>query len=484
LGGVMSSDVKTENGCSKSTMQDVFDVAVIGGGVIGCAMARRFVLEGARVVLLEKGEDILAGASKANSAILHTGFDAPLGSLELDCMQAGYREYLQISEAFDLPILKTSAHVVAWNEEQLARLPAIEQHAHQNNVDNVKIIGVEELLKREPNLSRSALGAVSIPGEFVIDPWSSPLAYLTQAVLNGAQVCFNYAVASGQFDGETWRLKSEAAQQISAKYVINCAGLYGDQLDEALLGHTEFVIKPRKGQFVVYDKAASALLKSIILPVPTQRTKGVVLTRTIFGNLLLGPTAEEQDEREWASVSHNELESLKAQAEVMLPALKEMPVTATYAGLRPATECKEYRIFEYQDKHWITVGGIRSTGLTASLGLAAHVFKRYANMATRQPLLASIVTPKMPHLAEYAQRDWMQTGYEEIVCHCEMVTKREIDQAFCSVIPPGDLSGLKRRTRAMMGRCQAFYCSARLAELTKGRFTNGLSVGVSGSDNE
>jgi len=481
---VMSSKADINNCCSRSNDREVFDVAVVGGGVVGCAVARRFVLEGARVVLLEKGEDILSGASKANSAILHTGFDAPVGSLELDCVQTGYKEYMQVFKDFNLPILKTSAFVVAWTTEQLARLSNIERQAHQNNVDNVHIVASDILLKREPNLSRSALGAVSIPGEFVIDPWSSPLAYLTQAVLNGAQVRFGYGVSSGQFDGEVWQLKSDTQEKISARFVINCAGLYGDQLDEALLGRSEFSIKPRKGQFVVYDKAASALLSSIILPVPTERTKGIVLTRTIFGNLLLGPTAEEQDDRALASVSKRELELLKSQAEEMVPGLRGMPVTATYAGLRPASESKEYRVFEYKEKNWITAGGIRSTGLTASLGLATYIFKQYSKWENSLIPLAKVKTPKMPNLAEHGSRDWMKPGYEEIVCHCEMVTKREIDNAFTSVIPARDLSALKRRTRATMGRCQSFYCSARLAELTKGRFTNDLSVDASGEKHE
>jgi glycerol-3-phosphate dehydrogenase len=483
----MSSDAGTGDSYSRSQDQRVFDVAVVGAGVVGCAVARRFVLEGARVILLEKGADILSGASKANSAILHTGFDAPSGSLELDCMQAGYKEYMEIFKDFDLPILKTNAFVVAWTDEQLSRLPSIERQAHQNNMANVHIVGVDVLRKQEPNLSHSALGAVSVPGEFVIDPWSSPLAYLTQAVMNGADVRLGYSVSSGQFDGETWVLKSDTKADVSARFVVNCAGLYGDHLDKALLDRTDFLIMPRKGQFVVYDKAASALLNAIILPVPTERTKGVVLTRTIFGNLLLGPTAEEQDDRGLAGVSKKELEWLKIQAEEMVPGLKNMPITATYAGLRPASDNKDYRVFEYSEKNWITAGGIRSTGLTSCLGLASYIFKQYSKMANLQvPLesLVSIKTPKMPVLAEHEQRDWNQPGYEEIVCHCEMVTKREIEYALMSVIPARDLSGLKRRTRATMGRCQSFYCAARIAELTKGRFLNDLSADTSGEGRE
>lgn len=447
---------------------DSFDIAVVGGGVVGCAVARRFTLEGAKVILLEKGADILSGASKANSAILHTGFDAPTGSLELKCVQAGYKEYLEIFRDFNLPILKSSAFVVAWNEEQLARLPKIENQAHQNSVSDVHLVEKYELLKREPHLSDTALGAVSVPDEYVIDPWSSPLAYLTQAILNGAEVCFGYALSSGEFNGDRWLLKSEDEQEISAKTVINCAGLYGDYLDQALLGKSDFSIRPRKGQFIVYDKEASTLLSSIILPVPTERTKGVMLTRTIFGNLLLGPTAEEQDERAFAGVTRDELEALRVEGERILPDLKNMPITATYAGLRPASESKDYRLLKYPDKNWITAGGIRSTGLTSALGLASYIYEKYSEMAEPFSPLVTFQSPKMPNLSEYEPRDWTEPGYGEIVCHCEMVTKREIENALASTVPARDLSGLKRRTRATMGRCQSFYCSARLAELING----------------
>ncbi len=480
----MRSKTDNGNGRPRTEKQGVFDVAVVGGGVVGCAVARKFVLEGAKVILLEKGSDILSGASKANSAILHTGFDAPPNSLELQCVQAGYKEYLEIFKDFNLPLLKTSAFVVAWNDQQLAHLSEIKSQAHQNNVMDVDVIDREILLKMEPHLSNAALGAVTVPGEFVIDPWSSPLAYLTQAVLNGAEVRFEYDVSSGQFDGDGWLLKSDTQADVSARFVINCAGLYGDYLDQALLGQSEFLIKPRKGQFIVYDKAASSLLTSIILPVPSERTKGIVLTRTIFGNLLVGPTAEEQDERGIASVSHCELEKLKTAGEAIVPSLKDIPVIATYAGLRPACESKDYRVFEYQEKNWITAGAIRSTGLTSSLGLASYIFKQYSKMAKPLISLATIKTPKMPNLSEYEPRDWTQPGYGEIVCHCEMVTKREIDNAISSVLPARDLSGLKRRTRATMGRCQSFYCAARLAELTKNKFVNGPIVEIKGDANE
>jgi len=160
-----------------------------------------------------------------------------------------------------------------------------------------------------------------------------------------------------------------------------------------------------------------------------------------------------------------------------IPALKNIPVTATYAGIRPATEKKEYRIRHVTEKNWITLGGIRSTGLTAALGIAQHVQKLFTEQNQVYKKLAEPLVKAVPNLAEHLPRDWQSSGYDEIVCHCEMATKREILATFNSTIPPGSLTGLKRRTRVTMGRCQGFYCSARLSELTEGKFIEPISVG-------
>ena len=453
----------------------VADVAIVGAGVVGCAMARRFALEGANVVLLERGADLLSGASKANSAILHTGFDAPSGSVELSCMQAGYAEYLAIRESFNLPLLETGALVVAWSEAERTALDGIEAQARANGVNDIRRLTASEIRAREPELSPRALEALLVPGEHVIDPWSPFLAYLLQAKAHGAEIAFATEVVSGAFDRGTWTLQTTTGER-RARAVINCAGLYGDRLDARLLGAASFQIRPRKGQFVVFDKAAAKLLGTIILPVPSERTKGVVLTRTAFGNVLVGPTAEEQDDRERATVEESALRGLIARAVEMVPALAHVGVTALYAGLRPATEEKGYRIATHRDRNWITVGGIRSTGLTASLGIAQHIYKLYEQMGNSHVAVADPASPCVPNLAEHRPRDWQSAGYGEIVCHCEMVTLREIELALSGPLPAGDFGGLRRRTRCGMGRCQGFYCNARLAELTANHFASPLAV--------
>lgn len=454
------------------------DVVVIGGGVVGCAVFRRFTLMGARVLLLEKGGDILSGASKANSAILHTGFDAPTGSLELKCMQDGYKEYMAIHDKMNLPLLKTTAIVVAWNQEQLDALPGIVKQAHDNGVTDVIQISEKEVYRREPNLAPGALGGVYVPGEYVIDPWSSPLAYVTQAVMHGGRYQFNCQVLNVQQESDGWELTTNKGS-VRTRLVINCAGNHGDLID-GMWRVPEFEIRPRKGQFLVYDKAAASQINAIILPVPTATTKGVLLCRTIFGNMILGPTAEEQQDRNRADVEEKMMNELIDKGSRMLPSLTDYSVTATYAGLRPATEKKEYRIFPYPQDKWITVGGIRSTGLTAALGIARYVEDVYreqfpALFALTEP--SELQWPRMPMLSEYETRDFACSGNGGIVCHCELVTRRELEAAFHSAVPPECVGGLRRRTRVMMGRCNGFFCSNNVAEIIGERFDNTIVVG-------
>ena len=308
---------------------------------------------------------------------------------------------------------------------------------------------------------------MEVPREFVIDPWNSPLAYLRQAVDAGAQYKFNTEVTGGKFDGNEWRLETSQGM-FSGRIVINCTGNQGD-IVQSICTAPDFEIRPRKGQFLVYDKSASDLINAIILPVPTPTTKGVVLTKTIFGNLLLGPTAEEQEDRENARVDHDMLQGLIDVGKKMLPGLPQHAVTATYAGLRPATQFKDYQIKAEASKNWIGVNGIRSTGLTAALGIAAYVERLCTEAYTEFGPAQPATFPQMPMLAQHEKRSFQHGDGTEIVCHCESVTRGDIERALSGDIPAKSLGGLRRRTRVMMGRCNGFYCSAKVAELTKGK---------------
>ncbi len=442
-----------------------FDVAVIGAGIVGAALARAFTLAGARVVVLEKAVEVLDGASKGNSAILHTGFDAPTGSVELACIREGYALYHEVRERLGLPLLRSGAMVLAWTEAEQAGLPALMEQALANGVTDIHPLTATEARAMEPALSPALRAGFRVPGEHLIDPWSAAHGYLLQALVNGAVLMRRAEVLGGRQAGGTWHLDT-AAGQARADLVINAAGLWGDEVDRRLTGASWFTIRPRKGQFVVYDKTAASLAGHILLPVPTKITKGVVVCRTAFGNLLVGPTAEEQDDRDHASLDHATLEALKRRGTEILPALAQHEVTAVYAGLRPATEEKEYRIRTDLAPGYICVGGIRSTGLSAALGIAAHVVR----LAARDDRpLADPLWPQMPNISVEGVRDWQRPGHGGIVCHCELVTRREVEAALQGTMAAGSLAGLKRRTRVTMGRCQGFYCSAELARLTEGR---------------
>ena len=259
--------------------------------------------------------------------------------------------------------------------------------------------------------------------------------------------------------------------------VVNAAGLYGDIVDERLIGRRDFTVRPRKGQFVVYDKPAAALASHILLPVPSKTTKGIVVCRTAFGNLLVGPTAEEQDDRRTAELVPETLRALSRRGEEILPGLKDQDVTATYAGLRPATEFKDYQIRAHQDLSFITVGGIRSTGLSSALGIARHVSALAGQLGQRPSPVEEPHWPMVGTISEHGCRDWQRADNEGIVCHCELVTRREIEAVMSDPLAPQSMAGLKRRTRVTMGRCQGFYCSAALAELTAGRLKYPMTGG-------
>lgn len=437
-------------------------LVIIGGGVVGLALFRKFSLGGLSPLLLESGADILSGASKANSAILHTGFDAPKNSLELECIKAGRAEYLEIHKPLQLPVLKSGALLVAWNEEEAEKLPLFVQKAAENEISDLSLISPEELRKREPFLSPSAVGAISIPGEYIIDPWSSPLAYAWEGLAQGGNIRRQCKVLGGDFKEGAWHLDTSQGS-ISTDWIINAAGLYGDII-ETMARPSPFHIRPRKGQFAVFDKAAQGLLNAILLPVPSERTKGIVITRTIFGNILVGPTAEDQEDRDIAATDPQTIKTLIAKGRELIPNLAKYEQTALYAGLRPATQFKDYQIDFLKEKQWISIAGIRSTGLSAALGIATYVSGLWKQIIGEW-MERSAVHPSMPNLSAYAPRPYQGKAGGDIICHCEWVTAKEVQDAFLSPLPPQDLNGLKRRTRATMGRCQGFYCAARLTSL-------------------
>lgn len=449
----------------------VHDVAIIGAGVVGCAIARALAQYDLRCVLVEAGSDVGTGTSKANTAILHTGYDGKPGFLETKLVRRGYELLNAYGPEVGIPIEHTGALLVAWNEEQLQRLPTIRDTAHLNGVPDVDFVPIDDLYRREPHLGQGALGALEVPGESIICPFTPPLAYATQAVSNGVDLRLNSPVeaiektSAGEY---TLRCPQD---RIRCHYVVNAAGLHSDTINH-MMGHDEFHVVPRRGELIVFDKMARGLVNHILMPVPTHVTKGVMICPTVFGNVLLGPTAEDLDDKTATLTTAAGLETILNKGRVILPELIQQEVTSTYAGLRAATEHSDYQIHLHPDERYLCVGGIRSTGLTASMAIAEYAVQQLGEAGLPLKRKAEFEPVKMPNIGEatprpYQRDDMIQANpdYGRIVCYCERVTRGEILDAAQAVIPAHDFDGLRRRTRAQMGRCQGFFCSAEVTAL-------------------
>ncbi|MFD4563012.1 FAD-dependent oxidoreductase [Streptomyces sp. NPDC058467] len=457
---------------SHGALPDVtYDVVIVGAGVVGCALARELARHRRlRVALVEAQDDVGQGTSKANTAILHTGFDAVPGSLEARLVREGSRQLAAYAAESGIPVEPVGALLVAWDREQLATLADLAAKAEKNDYRQARLLGPDETYAREPHLGPGALGALHIPGESVICPWTTTLAYATQAVRNGVHLHLNCRVRNAS----QGRVRTSRGI-LRTRYLVNAAGLHSDELDRRL-GHHDFTVTPRRGQLLVFDKFARTLVRHILLPVPTALGKGVLVAPTVYGNVLLGPTAEELDDKTDTGSTEEGLALLRDKGRRILPELLAEEVTAVYAGLRAATEHDDYRIRAHPEEAYVTVGGIRSTGLTASMAIASYVTGLLAQLGLDLGDPDDLERVRMPNLGEAFPRPYQRPDliaadpeYGTLVCHCERVSRGEIRDALAGPIPPHSLEGLRRRTRARGGRCQGFYCGAAVRELFEGR---------------
>jgi len=448
-----------------------FDVAVIGAGIVGSAIARKLAGYELSVALLDARDDVGDGTSKANTAILHTGFDAKPGTLESRLVREGYHLLSEYAERTGIPVERTGALLVAWTTEELDALPGLRHKAEQNGYHRTQIVGPEEVYRQLPYLGEGALGGLTVPDESIICTWTTNLALATDAVGRGVTPLLNRAVSSVEDLGDQTVLRTSGGE-VRARWVVNAAGLGADVVDR-LFGHDRFTVTPRRGELLVYDKSARPMVERIVLPVPSSRGKGVLISPTVYGNVLLGPTAEDLTDRTDTGTSEQGLRFLLDKGEKLMPDLLREEVTATYAGLRAASDHPDYLIEADAGRRYVLVGGIRSTGLTAGIAIAEYVAElaRDAGLALvpREDLPEP---PRMPNLGEASTRPYQDAAriaadpaYGRVVCFCERVTAGEIRDTFASPIPPATLEGLRRRTRAMNGRCQGFFCGAEVKKL-------------------
>lgn len=449
-----------------------YDVAIIGAGVVGAAIARELSSYQLSTVLIEAAPDVGAGTSKANTALLHTGFDAKPGSLEAGLVRRGCELLKAYAVEAGIPLEQTGAFLVAWNVEQLGRLDDIEANARTNGYQEGRRLDLQELYEREPHLAPGATGAVEIPGESIICAFTTPLAFATQAVCNGVEVRFDSAVVAHENDSQGNHVLSiDGGGEMRARYVVNAAGLHSDDV-HGLFGHDGFSVVPRRGELIVFDKLSRSLVSHILLPVPTAKTKGMLVAPTVFGNVMVGPTADDIEDKSATGSTDVGIRALVDKGTALVPSLMQEEVTAVYAGLRAATEHSDYQISVHESQHYVCVGGIRSTGLSASMAIAEHVAGLLADSGLELKAKEHFATIRMPNIGEAFLRPYRDAeaikanpDYGRIVCHCERVSAGEMLDACRSAVPARTIDGLRRRTRATMGRCQGFYCSARVVEL-------------------
>jgi glycerol-3-phosphate dehydrogenase len=447
--------------------EGTFDVAIVGAGAVGCAVARELTLRGARCAIVEAAPDIGAGTSKANTAIHHTGFDAKPGTIESRLVSRGYELLSEYAARVGIPVATLGALMVAWTPEQREALAGVREAAGENGYEETRDVDLDELYAREPNLGPGADGAIEIPGEGIVCPFTTTLAFATEAVRSSCELVLNATVHGVRTNGAGHELET-ARGLVRARFLVNAAGLRSDEID-AMLGHSVFSVRPRRGELIVFDKLARGLVNHVLLPVPTEKTKGVLVSPTIYGNVLLGPTADDVDDKADRSTTAAGLASLMEAGGRIIPRLVGNEVTATYVGLRAATQHRDYQLRAHPEQRYVCAGGIRSTGITGSMGIAEWVRGALhdAGLELSEPVAKLLA---MPNIGEFGTRPYQDgelirrdPDYGRIVCFCERVTRGEIDAALASPIPPVDADGLRRRTRALMGRCQGFFCAAEIA---------------------
>ncbi len=448
------------------------DVVVIGAGAVGCAIARELSKYNIKVTVVEKNEDVGGDASKSNSAIIHTGYDAAPETLESQLVVAANPMYDEICKSLDIPFKRIGAILPAITQEQFESLPAIKEKAFRNHVYDIEFKTGKELLEIEPNLNPEVKGGLFIPRESIIDPFIFVQALAENAYENGVNFMLNTKVTD--IKTQNGKIKSVVTTkgEIETTYVINSAGLYCDEIAE-MVGKADYKVIARKGQFYILDKNTSCQVEHIVLPIPTKITKGKLMCPTIHGNMLVGPTAEDQPSKEDKSTSAEGLDSIASEVRNLVPNVNLRDTITQYSGLRPNRNPEGLHFDMYEDlEGYVNLSGVRSTGLTLSVSMGKYVVQQMlyhgANFTLKDNFIAKrkgII--KFSEQTKEVQDDLIKENplYGNVICRCETITEAEIMQAIHRPLGAKSVDGVKRRVRAGMGRCQGGFCGPKVIEI-------------------
>ena len=448
------------------------DVVVIGAGAVGCAIARELSKYQIRVMVVDKNEDIGGDASKSNSAIIHTGYDAAPDTLESQLVVAANPMYDEIVNDLDVPFKRIGAILPAITSEQFEQLPAIKAKAFKNRVYDVEYKSGAELLEMEPNLNPEVKGGLYIPRESIIDPFIFVQALAENANANGVEFLLNAKVTDIKIENGKIKSVVTTKGEIETMYVINSAGLYCDDIAE-MVGKADYKVVARKGQFYILDKNTSCQVNQIVLPIPTKITKGKLMCPTIHGNMLVGPTAEDQPSKVDKSTSADGLASIATDVRNLVPNVNLRDTITQYSGLRPNRNPEGLHVDTYEDLYgYINLSGVRSTGLTLSVAMGKYVAQKMLEIGAEMTLKDNFIKTrkgivKFSEQTREKQAELIQENplYGNVICRCETVTEAEIMQAIHRPLGAKSVDAVKRRVRAGMGRCQGGFCGPKVIEI-------------------
>ena len=453
-------------------MDNLFDVAIVGGGIIGTSVAYRLSHYQLNTVLLEKEMDVCAGVSKSNSGIVHGGFHYSAtrtlkGRLELQ----GNMAFDQLHKDLGFPFQRCGILLAAFTEEQLKTVEKLYEQGVSNGVPGIELCDASRMKELEPKLNPEVLGGLYAPGGGVVEPYCMVFALMETACQNGVRLLKEFEVAAAKEDGQIWEITSFDGRTIRARYVVNAAGLHADDVSR-IFGGEEFQIVPRKGEEYLLDRLSAARPSKVVFPVPSGHSKGVLVIPTAGGTTMIGPTADIVDDKEDTSTTAANRERIFALAKGMVSGVSERDLITSFSGSRPVLEGREDFFIQQSEKapRLIQAAGIQSPGLTASPAIAEYVAGLLQEAGL--PLVEKQEPYRLPdHRAplreismdEADRRHAEDPAWTQIVCRCEKVSEAEIRQA----IRRGHdtVEGVKMATRAGMGRCQSGFCSLKIMHI-------------------
>ena len=446
------------------------DIIIIGAGVSGAAIARELSRYKADVCVLEKEEDVCCGTSKANSGIVHSGIDAPHGTLMAKLNVLGNEMMEGLSRELDFPFKRNGAIVVCRDKDDIPEFQRLYENGVRNGVKGLRILTKSEVKELEPNIAEDVIAALFAPTGGIVCPFGINIALAENANVNGVEFVFNTEVMDIKKEASGFALHTNNGIY-HAKYVVNAAGVYADRFHN-MVSSKKIHITPRKGEYCLLDKTAGSHVSSTVFAVPGKYGKGILTTPTVHGNLLVGPTANDIVDKEAVSTTREGLDEVIRKSGLNVKDIPYRQVITSFAGLRAHEEGHEFIIQEVEDaKGFIDCAGIESPGLTSAPAIGkmvADMLKDKMNLEENGDFVAvrkGILNPETLSKEERKQLIIENPSYGNIICRCEMISEGEIIDAIRRPLGAKSLDGVKRRTRAGMGRCQAGFCSPRTMEI-------------------